>query len=508
MPRAHSQEICATTMFCGSNRQPLPLFRTAFMFCLIVMASAATSSAQTFKTIHNFCSKTSTSGYCLDGQNPITTLVQGTNGALYGTTTYGGANNGNWGTIFKITTGGTVTTIYSFCAQANCPDGFYPNGALLLATDGNFYGVTNQGGAYGDGTVFKVTAAGKLTTLHSFDSAAGEGSYPEVGLIEGTDGNFYGTTNVGGAYSQGTVYKITASGTLTTLHSFCGGTCSDGANPNSPLIQAANGNFYGVAYAGGDSDCYPNTGGGASFQITLAGVFTSFSEYCQPNGFYPNSGFVQAANGNLYATTASGGGSISNPGLGTVYEMTTAGSPTWLYSFCLQSGCPDGENPQQLILATNGNLYGTTLYDGATNGTGTVFEMTPTGQLTTLHEFATTDGINPTGALVQHTNGTFYGATHLGGKYSQGTIFSLSTGLGAFVEPIPTSAAVGKKVTILGTGLMGSTAVSFNGTAATFKVVSATEITTTVPTGATSGTITVTTSTGTKLNSNVTFVIP
>jgi uncharacterized repeat protein (TIGR03803 family) len=191
--------------------------------------------------------------------------------------------------------------------------------------------------------------------------------------------------------------------------------------------------------------------------------------------------------------------------------MTSTGSLTSLYSFCLQTGCADGSDPQALILGTDGNFYGTTWSGGANNGIGTVFEITSTGQLTTLHTFASTGtgGVNPAGALLLDTNGTFYGTTWSGGKNgSYGTIFSLATGLGPFVGTIPTSGKVGSKVTILGTNLTGATAVRFNGTAATFKVVSGSEITTTVPTGATSGTVTVTTSLGATLNSNVAFQVP
>jgi uncharacterized repeat protein (TIGR03803 family) len=478
--------------------------RAALILLLLVTATAATSSAQTFKVLHNFCS-TSSGGYCLDGQNPEATLVQGTNGNLYGTTVNGGSNNA--GTVFKITTAGKLTTIYNFCSQALCADGFGPQGALLLASNGSFYGVTAEGGAYSYGTVFKITPAGVLTTLHSFNLTDGE--TPLAGLIQASNGNLYGTTNGGGgASSAGTAFEITPSGTLTTLHLFDD---TDGGNPNG-LTQAADGNFYGTAYVGGAlTGCGLYSGGGTSFQLTLSGTLTTLVPiFCEPNGFYPNSAPVQAANGNFYSTTAAGGDG-SNTGYGTVYEMTTTGSLTSLYSFCLQTGCPDGNTPEALILATDGNFYGSTQFGGANKGSGTVFKITSTGQLTTLHTFASTgtQGLNPIGALLLDTNGTFYGITESGGKNgSYGTLFSLATGLGPFVETIPTSGKVGSKVTILGTNLTGATAVGFNGTAAAFKVVGSSEITTTVPTGATSGTVTVTNSLGATLNSSVAFQVP
>jgi uncharacterized repeat protein (TIGR03803 family) len=473
--------------------------RAALMLLLLAAATAATSPAQTFKNLYNFCSVTNTAGYCLDGQNPETTLVQGTNGNLYGTTFYGGP--GNYGTVFQVTTSGKLTTIYNFCSLASCADGTQPQGGLLLASNGSFYGVTNQGGAYGYGTVFKITAAGKLTTLHSFNQT--DGAYPQAGLIQATNGNFYGTTNSGGA-NNGTAFEITPSGTLTTLHVFNGG---DGSGLTSGLTQAADGNFYGTAYGGGPSGgCSPYSGGGTFFQMTSSGTVTPLALFCQPNGFYPNSALVQAASGNFYGTTA-GGGNGTNAGYGTVYEMTTTGSSTSLYSFCLQTGCADGSDPQALILGTDGNFYGTTYSGGANSGTGTVFEITPAGQLTTLHTFTGTDGINPIGALLLDTNGTFYGTTWSGGKNGgYGTIFSLTPG--AFVATIPTSGAAGTKVIILGTNLKGATAVSFNGTAVTSMVVSGSEITTTVPTGATSGTVTVTIPGGTTLKSKVAFQVP
>jgi uncharacterized repeat protein (TIGR03803 family) len=494
-----------------SFRERTGSLRAALMLLLLVAATAATSPAQTFTTLHNFCSKKNPAGYCLDGNDPLAPLVQGTNGDLYGTTEGGGTNG--YGTVFKVTPAGKLTTIYNFCSQASCTDGSTPEGGLVLATDGSFYGTTQTGGTYNDGTVFKITAAGKLTPLHSFDGTDGES--PEAALIQATNENFYGTTLQGGAYGGGAAFEITASGTLTTLHSFCAALpCGDGYEPNG-LIQAADGNFYGTTLEGGDYNCPPYAGNnGTFFQLSPSGTLTTLAGFCLPDGIHPNSTLVQAADGNFYGTTMNGGGA-SNPNYGgAVYEMTPTGSATWLYSFCLQTGCPDGNDPAGLILGTDGNFYGTTGYGGGNNNAGTVFEITSTGQLTTLHSFNGTDGgyygaYLTNGALLLDTNGTFYGITYQGGKnYNAGTIYSLATGLGPFVETIPTSGKAKTKVTILGTNLTGATAVRFNGTAATFKVISASKITTTVPAAATSGTVTVTTSGGATLNSNVTFQVP
>src|SRR5664279_2559299 len=176
-----------------------------------------------------------------------TGLVQATDGNFYGTTNGGGANG--VGTVFKITNSGMLTTLFSFCSQSVCADGAYPNARLVQATDGNFYGTTSEGGANGLGTVFKITKRGKLTTLHSFCSQSGctDGAITYEALVQATDGNFYGTTIYGGTIGVGTVFKITKSGTLTTLHSF---NRADGSNPHG-LIQATDGSFYGTANGGG-----------------------------------------------------------------------------------------------------------------------------------------------------------------------------------------------------------------------------------------------------------------
>jgi uncharacterized repeat protein (TIGR03803 family) len=478
--------------------------RAALILLLLVAATAATSPAQTFKTLYNFCSKVN----CTDGGLPYEmALVQGANGDLYGTTGAYGANG--YGTVFKITPAGTLTTIYNFCSQPSCADGGYSQGGLLLAADGSFYGVARQGGANGYGTVFKITAAGKLTTLYNFCSqpSCADGAYPEAGLIQATDGDFYGTTSYDGPYGGGTVFKIILSkkgATLKTLYSFCAlKDCADGEDPQTALIQVADGSFYGTAFTGGDSTCY---GAGTFFQMTAAGTLTPLSDFCwSTTGGYPDSALVQAANGNFYGTNAN---SAVGSGYGTFYEATPTGSITSLYTFCPQgAGCPDGAVPQGVILGTDGNFYGTTGEFGANNGEGTVFVITPTGRLTTLHTFSGADGGGPRGGLLLGTNGTFYGTTSAGGTHGDGVVFSVATGLGPFVETIPTSGAANTKVTILGTKLKGATAVSFNGTAATFKVVGSSEIKTTVPAGATSGTVTVTTSGGGTLNSNVAFQV-
>jgi len=301
-----------------------------FVFCAV--AAISSLAASTFTTVVNF--------KVTNGARPHASLAQGLDGKLYGTTPGGGAHL--YGTVFTLS-----GPLYSFCAQANCTDGSAPSGGLVLATDGDFYGTTGLGGANGDGTVFKITHSGTLTTLYSFCSKINctDGEVPYAGVVQGTDGNFYGTTNKGGVKKEGTVFKITPSGKLTTL-----------------------------------------------------------------------------------------------------------------YSFCSQTSC--------------------------------------------------TDGANPYGGLIQATNGTFYGTTELGGANGDGTVFRLSVGLSPFVETLPTLGKVGAAVYILGTNLTSASNVSFGSTGASFTVISASEITTVVPNGATTDLVSVTTTSRT-LNSNKIFrVIP
>jgi uncharacterized repeat protein (TIGR03803 family) len=481
----------------------LGLRKTTLLSCVFCAATAIASAAQTpmFTSLLSF--------NVADGAEPVQVLVQGADGDLYGTTSAGGANNAG-GTVFKITPGfpPTLTTLYNFCSQTNCTDGELeplPGGSgLLLAIDGNFYGTTPLGGANSNcnggsqscGTVFKITPAGALTTLHSF--SASEGSFPN-GLVQATDGNFYGTAQQGGANNAGAVFQITPTGKLTTLYNFCAQTnCTDGGVPEGSLVQATDGNFYGTTAGGGTGN-----GGGTVFKITPKGKLTTLATV----GGSPADTLVQAIDGNFYGTTAGG----------TIFQMTPGGSVTTLATNCcfLYAG---------LVQATDLNFYGVTFTGGTSPpncgslignvSCGSVFEVTapsgmpPVSTLAMLYSFCPqtpcTDGAGPLAGLMQATDGTLYGTTAGGGTYGFGTVFSLSVGLGPFVKPLPTSGKVRTAVTIVGNNLTGTTSVTFNGTAAAFTVVSSTEITTTVPKGATTGEVQVTTPSGT-LSSNVPF---
>jgi uncharacterized repeat protein (TIGR03803 family) len=452
----------------------------------------------TFTTLHSFDGT--------DGTNPRAGLVQTTDGNLYGTTYEGGTPSApcgqrfGCGTVFKITPSGKLTTLHTFDGTG----GTFPEAELFQATNGTFYGTTSAGGASGYGAVFKITPSGKLATMHSFERT--DGRNPLAGLVQGPDGNLYGTTFGGGANTScfqggqrlgcGTVFKITPSGKLMTLHSF---DKTDGDFPAAGLVQGPDGNFYGTTYGGANTSCFQ--GCGTVFKITSSGTLTTLHRFDGADGIYPWAGLVQATNGHFYGITEEGGAY----GYGTVFKITPSGTLTTLHSFTYTEG---PTTVAGLVQATDGNFYGTTVYGGADND-GTVFKITPSGKLTTLHSFDITDGANTVARLVQDTDGNFYGTTSSGGADTScylgcGTVFSLSVGLGPFVKTQPTSGETGVAVNILGTNLTGSTSVTFNGTAATFTVVSPSEITTTVPTGAITGTVQVVTPGGT-LSSNVPF---
>jgi len=263
--------------------------------------------------------------------------------------------------------------------------------------------------------------------------------------------------------------------------------------------------LYGTTGSGGVPSVCGGFGCGTVFKITAGGVLTTLHSFCAqsgcPDGYSPAVVLIQATDSTVYGTTPSGGAN----GGGTIFEIAK-GTFNTLYSFCSEANCRDGSSPAGLIRGSDGNLYGTTRTEGA-NHYGTVFEYIPGGALTTLYSFCAksgcTDGAKPN-ALLQDTNGNFFGTTIIGGANNLGTIFSLSTGLGPFVETQTASGSAGAAITILGTDLTGATSVTFNGTVAAFNVVSKSAITTTVPSGATTGTVAVVTPSGT-LSSNVPF---
>lgn len=435
-------------------------------------------------------SQTFTSLVSLDnsqGTNPqFLNLIQGADGDYYGTATFGGS--GNQGTIFKITSGGSFTVLHSFTVS----DGASPHGSLVQLADGYFYGTTELGGTYNSGTVFKMSPKGVVTTLYSFTAGA-DGAQPFDGLLWASDGSLYGTTDFSGVYGVGTVFKITPKGALTTLHSF---SQTDGASPIGGLVQGGNGSLYGTTQIGGAH------GYGTIYKITFRGTFTTIHDFSLTDGSDPFAALVEGLDGSLYGTTGSGGAYDA----GTVFKVTLDGSLTTLYSFCSESGCADGAYPiGALVQANDGNFYGTTAdLVHHVHGHGTIFQVTPAGTLATMHTFEVSDGSAPHGGLLQATSGMLYGTTYAGGTYGLGTLYSLDMGLVPFVALPRDFGRIGQTIAILGEGLRKVTDVSFNGTRAQFVAKSNTCILATVPSGATTGSVTVTAPKGT-LTSNKPF---
>ncbi|HEY6292064.1 MAG TPA: choice-of-anchor tandem repeat GloVer-containing protein [Terriglobia bacterium] len=478
--------------------QKLNWWKAVCAACVFCAAAALNGRAQTYTTLANFGGP--------NGINPLSTLVQGTDGNFYGTTFGGGPTDIGGGTVYRLTPGGTLTTIYRFCPKSkggsDCPDGYEPWAGLVLGSDESLYGTTLGGGANGDGAVFKITQTGALTVLHSF--AGADGFAPAAALVQGSDGNFYGTTTGGGAGNSGTVFRIAPTGELTTLHNFNG---LDGYNSQAPLIQGTDGNFYGTTVNGGLGGGYycSNFSCGTVFKMTPQGSLTTLHQFCaEPNcsdGALPSAGLVEASNGSFSGATVSGG-EYSNDcefGCGTVFKISSAGALTTLHD-CNIGDCAD--TVSALTLATDGNFYDTSAAGGEQ---GTIFEVAPPGRVNDLWNFEPDSACNPRAGLLQATDGTFYGTTTAGSNFNPyGSAFSFSVGLGPFVTTLPTSRAVGQRVAILGNNLTGATSVTFNGVPATFSVLLETEISTTVPTGATTGPVQVLTPSGT-LTSNVPF---
>jgi uncharacterized repeat protein (TIGR03803 family) len=304
-------------------------------------------------------------GGAKDGEFPSGDLIQASDGNFYGMTPSGGANG--VGVVFKITPAGAETVLYSF--QGGTTDGAWPSGDLVQGSDGNFYGMTSQGGPYGsgiqNGVVFKITPGGTETILHAFQNTPTDGAHPSGSLIQGSDGNFYGMTPDGGANNSGIVFRITPSGTETILYSF-NSVLNDGISPNGSLIQGSDGNFYGTTSLGGG----PNENG-VVFKITPAGTETVLYSFPGqvPESGNPEGSLIQGSDGNFYGMTYYGG--VNNDGV--VFKITPAGTETVLYSF--QGGTTDGMNPQgSLVQGTNGDLYGMTVLGGAGNF-GTIFKL-------------------------------------------------------------------------------------------------------------------------------------
>ncbi|HTS19972.1 MAG TPA: choice-of-anchor tandem repeat GloVer-containing protein [Verrucomicrobiae bacterium] len=389
-------------------------------FTVVVLLSAAVlggASGQTLTTLYSFDGGT-------NGVGPDSGLVQGSDGSFYGTTSSGGTNTvcgdkAGCGTVFKITPQGTLTTLWQF--GTSLTDGLTPYDGLVQGNDGGFYGTTLGGGTNYSGTIFKITPQGALTTLWQFGTSLTDGAEPRSGLVQGTDGDFYGTTQYGGTNYSGTIFKINPQGALTTLWQFSG---KDGYSPSANLVQGRDGNFYGTTWQGGTNN------EGTVFKISSQGTLTVLWQFgSRPtDGSLPYAGLVQGADGDLYGATEDGG----SHGWGMVFKITSQGTLTTLWQ--LGDNSTDGRQPNGLLQGSDGNFYGATQV-GGTNSDGTAFKITPQGTLTTLWQFNITDGFFPYAGLVQGSDGSFYGTTDQGGltnssaPYGRGTVFKISVPL-------------------------------------------------------------------------------
>ncbi len=445
----------------ASSPQTILLALLAFAVAAGLMTKPAAAQSPTVNesVLYSFCGGASPS--CPDNVEQVS-MVQARDGNFYGITYAGGT--GDNGSFFVMTPAGSVTTLYSFCTSSSptCADGELPVD-LIQGSDGDFYGTTSEGGTGGQGTIFKFDSAGTLTTLYTFCSQGTpctDGGDPAL-LIQGSDGNFYGTSE-GGPNGQGTIFKLTPSGTLTTLYNFCsqGGTaCTDGSEPLI-LVQGSDSNFYGTTQTGGSGQSVnyiqgsggsaPLNGAGTIFKLTASGQLSTLYTFCQggtnaadcTDGTVPND-LVEGADGNFYGTTQYGGtgayanfalGGPSNGG-GTAFKITPSGTFSTIYNFCSQTNCEDGGEPLDLIEGSDGNFYGVNGVGDAAglenSSFGTAFEITSSGALTSLYSFCPSGPSGCTDAMVpvdlmQGNDGNFYGGSYTGGTDIDGALFKLA----------------------------------------------------------------------------------
>jgi uncharacterized repeat protein (TIGR03803 family) len=353
-----------------------------------------TTSNGTFTVLRHLAAQT-------DGGNPYGNLFQNTDGVLYGMNRSGGA--GTAGTAFKITTSGTFTLLHSFVATT---EGSAPNGGFVKGNDGNFYGMTSADGIYTNGTIFRMTSSGTVTVLVSFYGAR-YGNMPQESLLKGKDSAYYGTTSNGGTYGYGTIFK-TCAGITTTLFSF--NRTTTGGTPQGSLIQATDGNFYGTTSDGGTG------GNGTIFKITPAGTFSVIKNFtAATDGGSPKGSLVQGKDSLLYGTTSTGGTGAG----GTIFKIKLSGTYTVLRHLVYAT---DGSAPEgNLVQGNDGNFY------GMTSNNAKIFKVSSAGVFTVIRSFTSADGSYPLGGLVKYTDGNFYGMTSSGGTSSAGTIFKLTT---------------------------------------------------------------------------------
>jgi uncharacterized repeat protein (TIGR03803 family) len=451
--------------------------------CLFLLGNA---QAQTASMLYVFTN-------AANGSYPNAILVQGRDGELYGTTGEGGANTCTFegqtygcGAIFKVDTSGNLTLLHSFDGS----DGLSPAG-VTLGTDGNFYGTAYGGGSNNLGTLYKITSSGEFTKLHDFANGS-DGEYPAVQLLQASDGNLYGFSKTG-------LFRATTSGTVTTIFTFSPPPMYASA---MPLIQATNGYLYETFPSGYCNGSSCPCGAFVKFSLQGARIWEhDFGCLGVADGDYPGAPYIQASDGNFYGTNVYGG-SGQGEGQGTAVKVDAKmGMVTVLYDFNYNAGYPESG----LTQGSDGNFYGAATLS-TLGQAGSAYQLTAAGGFNQFVALPYVDDGYPSVEMVQHTNGKFYGSVPGGeqGNY-YGSIYAVDNGLGPFITFVSPQGRVGSRAQFLGQGLMGATAVTFNGVAAsTFAVVSDTFMTALVPEGATTGVVVVTTPGG-MLNSNKSF---
>ena len=449
----------------------------AYLFCTFSLAMC--TQAQTVTALASF-----------DG--PVAEFpaspVQATDGNFYGVAT-GGIHG--VGVMYRMTPDGSLSTAHSFCTQKPlCADGKDVLVGPILGSDGNLYGATSYGGSSDTGVIYRMSPDGEFTVIHNICPTNTCPDGTDISwLTEGSDGNFYGATADKGSHNDGEVFRVSPSGEFRVLHNFCSlADCADGGLASSPPIEGIDGNFYGVARGGGGLQ------GGVMYEITSSGTYSvihNFCDYSDDNcsGAQPLS-LVQDVSGNFFGVTTFAGAH----GVGSLFEVTANHQYKVLHSFDLISGTPlPGLTP-----GSDGNIYGKAVGSRANGGTiFSVTPSGAYTRVYSLSNDCVVGCGLFWGPLFQGTDGRFYAGTTSGGSNNDGTVFALDNGLGAIVKTAPTVGKVGRSVLILGNGLIGASNVTFNGVPATFTVESDIYLKATVPLGATSGTVSVVTPLGT-----------
>jgi uncharacterized repeat protein (TIGR03803 family) len=384
------------------------LLRSAMaMAAGIVFAAghANAAPAQNPRALYSFCSQSG----CIDGSEPMGGLVRGPDGAFYGVTEYGGIGDSAYpsgaGVIYSITPSGSFSVLHQLDSSV---DGAEPTSNLTLGSDGNLYGTTPFGGTHNFGTIFRISPAGAFTVLHEF--AGSDGHFSLAPPVEDAQGNWYGTTAEGGLNGRGTIYEISSGGVFQVMHDFTGRL--DGNAPESALLLASDGNFYGTTSKGGSRDNY-----GTVFRMTPSGTLTTLHVFTGVDGEFPQQALVRGPGGALYGTTDHTNSELH---AGTVFRITLKGKFTSLYSFN-----QDGQIPTSaLTLMPDGYLYGESESIDGSDG-GSIYRISSNGEYTQLDVIAngSQNGFGLESALVRGPNNALYGTAVYGGGNSQGTVF-------------------------------------------------------------------------------------